>query len=50
MFLVLETFENIWANNETFFPQKMSLNWLGNIFASWEANFVSATMLAEVMD
>ena len=27
---------------------KMFLNLLGNIFASWEANFVSATMFPEV--
>ena len=27
---------------------KMFLNLLGNIFASWEANFVSATMFYEV--
>ena len=27
---------------------KMFLNFLGNIFASWEANFVSATMFPEV--
>ena len=27
---------------------KMFLNLLGNIFASWEANFVSATMFSEV--
>ena len=26
----------------------MFLNFLGNIFASWEANFVSATMFSEV--
>ena len=37
MFLVLETFET-----------KIFLNLLGNIFASWEANFVSATMFHEV--
>ena len=27
---------------------KMFLNFLGSIFASWEANFVSATMFPEV--
>ena len=27
---------------------KMFLNLLGNIFASWEANFVSTTMFPEV--
>ena len=30
------------------FTTKMFLNLLGNIFASWEANFVSATMFPEV--
>ena len=46
MSLVLETFENKWAN---LFPQhKKFLNLLRNIFASWEENFVSATMFPEV--
>ena len=27
---------------------KMFLNLLGNIFASWEANYISATMFPEV--
>ena len=30
------------------FATKMFLNLLGNIFASWEANLVSATMFPEV--
>ena len=47
--LVVETFENMRASYETLFPQqKMFLNLLGNIFAAWEANFVSATMFPEV--
>ena len=38
MFLVLETFENMWANLETLSPQQ-------NISTLWEAaNFVSAAM------
>ena len=40
IFLVLETLKNMW--------QKMFLNLLGNISASWEANFVFATMFPEV--
>ena len=48
MFLVLKTFENIWANQKTLCPQKMFLNLLGNLFASKEESFVSATMFCEV--
>ena len=40
MFLVLETLENT--------ATKMFLNLLRNIVASWEANFVSATMFPQV--
>ena len=46
MFLVLETFENMWEN--IVFATKMFLNLLGNIFASGEANFLPATMFPEV--
>ena len=49
MFLVLKTFENVWANSKTFvFATKMFLNFLETIFASWGANFVSAAMFPEV--
>ena len=51
MFFVLETLEIMWANQETLFLQQKSfiiLNFLGTIFASWEANCVSATMFFEV--
>ena len=49
MFFVQEIFENIWANRKTLFlKQKMFLNLFGNIFASWEAKFVSETMFPEV--
>ena len=41
MFLVLETFDIVSAT-------KMFLNLLDNIFAPWEANFVSARMFPEV--
>ena len=46
MLLVLETFINMLA--KIVFVTKMFLNLLGNIFASWEASFVSATMFLEV--
>ena len=46
MFLVLETFENMWEN--IVFATKMFLNLLGNIFASGEANFLPATMFPVV--
>ena len=42
MFLLLETYGNIPA------ATKMLMNLLGNICASWEANFVAATMFPEV--
>ena len=51
MFLVLETFENLWAVKlgNIVSATKMFLNLLGNIFASWEAiNFVYVTMFPEV--
>ena len=48
MFLVLGTFETCGQTRKRCFRNKMFLNLLGNIFASWEANFVSATMFAEV--
>ena len=41
MFHMLETFDIV-------FVTKMFLILLGNIFASWEANFVSARMFPEV--
>ena len=46
MFLVLETFGNMWADIVS--ATKLFLNLLGNIFASWQANYVSATMFPEV--
>ena len=43
---------NIWNRvgklGNIVFATKMFLNFLGNIFGSWEANFVSATMFPEV--
>ena len=49
MFLVLETFKNMWGKlGNIVSATKMFLNSLGNIFVSWEANFVSATMFPEV--
>ena len=50
MFPVLETFENMWAVKlgNIVSATKMFLNLLGNIFASWEANFVYVTMFPEV--
>ena len=50
MFLVLETFENMWTVKlgNIVSTTKMFLSLLGNIFGSREANFVSATMFSKV--
>ena len=52
MFLVLETLENllmhVQSTGNIVSAAKIFLNLLGNIFASWEANFVSGTMFSEV--
>ena len=48
MFLVLDTFETCGQTiGNIVSATKMFLNLLGNIFAFWEANFVSATMFSE---
>ena len=38
----------MWPNWETLFPQQNVSEFVGDIFASWEANIVSATMFREV--
>ena len=45
MFRVLETFagKHVGKLGNIVSTTKMFLNFFGNIFASWEANFVSAT-------
>ena len=44
MFLVLEKFKNVGKLENIVSTTKMFLNLLGNIFASWEAHFVSSAM------
>ena len=45
MFLMLETFRKSGTRNKAS-AGKMFLNLVGNIFASWEANFVLATLFS----
>ena len=48
MFLCWKKLEMYRPQRNIAFAPKMFLNLLGNIFASWEANFVSATMFSEM--
>ena len=48
IFLVLGTFREIRKHENKTCVTKIFLNLLGNIFAFWEANFVSAAMFSEV--
>ena len=49
MFFVLQTLENMWGKpGNIVSATKTILGFFEIIFASWEANFVSATMFSQV--